>query len=75
MAVWVSGGSISSFIQRYIEPEASHCGRLCGAVVYMASEFFDSGRYRKCTQHFLDMGQEIARGNLSWEEVPALEAS
>lgn len=75
MAVWVSGGSISPCIQRHIEPEASLCGRLCGVVVYMASVFFDSGRYRECTQHFLNMGQEIARGNLSWEEVPALEAS
>ena len=75
MAVWVSGGSISSCIQRHIEPEASLCGRLCGVVVYMASEFFDSVRYRECTQHFLNMGQEIARGNLSWEELLALEAS
>jgi hypothetical protein len=73
MAAWVSGGSIWSFIHRHIEPEASLCGRLCGVVVYMASEFFDSERYRKCTQHFLNMGQKIARGNLSWEELPALE--
>jgi hypothetical protein len=75
MAVWVSGGSISPCIQMHIEPEASLCGRLCGVVAYMASVFFDSGRYRECTQHFLNMGQEIARGNLSWEELPALEAS
>ena len=75
MAVWVSGGSVSPHIKRHIEPKASVCGRLCGVVVYLASVFFDSGRYRQYTQHFLDMGLEIARGNLPWEELPAVQAS
>ena len=75
MAVWVSGGSVSPHIKRHIEPKASVCGRLCGVVVYLASVFFDSGRYRQYTQHFLDMGLEIARVNLPWEELPAVQAS
>jgi hypothetical protein len=62
LAVWLSGGSISPYAGRHIEPNPHACGKLCGAVVYLCSVYFDPIRWKTCLRHFIDTGLCVARG-------------
>ncbi len=64
LAVWLSGGSISPYAPRPIEPNPFVCGKLCGVVVYLASVYFDPGRWKIYLKHFLDTGILVAKGAL-----------
>jgi hypothetical protein len=61
-AVWLSGGSISPYAPRPIEPKPHVCGKLCGVVVYLASVYFDAGRWKTYLRHFLETGMLVAQG-------------
>ena len=61
-AVWLSGGSISPYAPRPIEPKPHVCGKLCGVVVYLASVYFDPGRWKSYLRHFLETGMLVAQG-------------
>lgn len=61
-AVWLSGGSISPYAPRPIEPKPYVCGKLCGVVVYLASVYFDPGRWKTYLRHFLETGMLVAQG-------------
>lgn len=62
MAVWLSGGSVSPYPKRHIEPKPHVCGKLSAAVVYLSSVRFDPGRWRDHLRHFLSTGLLVARG-------------
>ncbi len=61
-AVWLSGGSISPYARRHIEPKPHVCGKLCGVVVYLSSVYFDPSRWTTYLKHFLDTGILVAKG-------------
>lgn len=62
-AVWLSGGSISPYAKRHIEPNPHACGRLCSATVYLSSVYFDPGRWRSYLGHFIATGILVAKGD------------
>lgn len=61
-ATWLSGGSISPYAKRHIEPNPSACGKLCGVSVYLASVYFAPARWKTNLRHFIDTGILVAKG-------------
>jgi hypothetical protein len=56
-------------------PQAHLCGRLCGVSVYLAAVQFDGQRYKQHLDHFIELGLQIARGELTLpDEVPVRSA-
>ena len=62
-AVWLSGGSISPYAKRHIEPKPHVCGKLIGVVVYLASVYFDPASWRDYLRHFISTGRQVASGD------------
>ena len=62
LAVWLSGGSVSPYPKRHIEPKPHVCAKLCAAVVYLSSVRFEPGRWREHLRHFIDTGLAVVRG-------------
>jgi hypothetical protein len=70
LAVWLSGGSVSPYPKRHIEPRPHVCGKLSAAVVYLSSVRFDPGRWRDHLRHFIHTGLAIARGECTIPAAP-----
>ncbi|WP_439630189.1 DUF6931 family protein [Gemmata sp.] len=62
MACFLSGGSVSrpGLPPVFAAPHLS--GRLCGAVVYLASVRFDPAKYLRHLRDYLAIGQDVAAG-------------
>lgn len=69
-AAFLSGGSMAPTNCPPVLPKPQLCGRLCAAVVYLASVRFHPARYKQNLQHFLGIGLQIAQGKL---EIPSLK--
>lgn len=72
LSVWHSGGSISPYAKRHIEPKPHVSGKLSGVVVYLASVYFDPARWRDYLRHFIANGKLVASGDCP---APFLEAT
>ena len=62
LAVWLSGGSVSPYPKRHIEPKPHVCAKLCAAVVYLSSVRFEPARWREHLRHFIGTGLAVVRG-------------
>jgi len=62
LAVWLSGGSVSPYPKRHIEPKPHVCAKLCAAGVYLSSVRFEPARWREHLRHFIDTGLAVIRG-------------
>lgn len=71
-AAFLSGGSMAPPECPPVLPMAHLCGRLCGVSVYLAAVHFNPAEYKKHLQHFLDIGLQVARGELAWPETARL---
>ena len=70
LAVWLSGGSVSPYPKRHIEPRPHVCAKLSAAGVYLASVRFDPGRWRDHLRHFINTGLAVARGECPIPAAP-----
>ena len=68
-AAFLSGGSMAPPECPPVLPMAHLCGRLCGVSVYLAAVHFNPACYKEHLQHFLDIGLQVARGELTWPET------
>jgi hypothetical protein len=68
-AAFLSGGSMAPPECPPVLPQSHLCGRLAGVAVYLASVHFNPAKYKEHLQHFLDIGLQVARGELSWPEA------
>jgi hypothetical protein len=63
-AAFLAGGSMGPADCPPMFPKPHLCGRLCGAVIYLASVRFNPTQYKLHLQHFLQIGLDIAYGRL-----------
>jgi hypothetical protein len=75
-AAFLCGGSMAPVNCPTVLPKAHLCGRLCGVSVYLAAVQFDGQRYKQHLHHFIELGLQIARGELTLpDEVHVRSAS
>jgi hypothetical protein len=68
-AAFLSGGSMAPPECPPVLPMVHLCGRLCGVSVYLAAVHFNPACYKEHLQHFLDIGLQVARGELAWPDA------
>jgi hypothetical protein len=71
-AAFLSGGSMAPPECPPVLPKGYLCGRLAGVAVYLASVHFNPAKYKEHLQHFLDIGLQVANGELSWPKSQAV---
>ncbi len=67
MAAFLSGGNISLPHLPLVHPRTFLTGRLVGVAVYLASVIRNAARYKDHLRHYLCIGEQVARGQLSWD--------
>ncbi len=73
MAAFLSGGSISLPNLPVVHPRAFVTGRLVGVTVYLASVIRSAAHYKDHLRHYLDLGEQVARGQLLWNTETTAE--